>query len=68
MTPATERMAHKWQGEAQPATVEAVARRAVKTNRVLGSLNIQLDITRGGLNNRTSSPQYWLASLKDLCD
>ena len=43
MTPATERMAHKWQGEAQPATVEAVARRAVKTNRVLGSLNIQLD-------------------------
>ena len=42
MTPATERMAHKWHGEAQPATVEAVARRAVKTHRA-GSLNIQLD-------------------------
>ena len=42
MTPATERMAHKWRGEAQPATIEAVARRAVKANRV-SSLNIQLD-------------------------
>ena len=39
---AVERMARKWHGEAQPATIEAVARRAVKANKV-GSLNIQLD-------------------------
>ena len=39
---AVERMARKWRGEAQPATIEAVARRAVKANKV-GSLNIQLD-------------------------
>ena len=37
-----ERMAHKWRNEAQPATIEAVARRAVRAKRV-SSLNIKLD-------------------------
>ena len=38
-----ERMAHKWRNEAQPATIEAVARRAVRAKRV-SSLNIKLNV------------------------